>query len=389
MVLWNALEDLRRRENARRGYVEVKTPLLYDVQTYITSGHYDNYRENMFFVQPHEGEEPLALKPMNCPGHMLLFGSQLRSYRDLPIRYAESSTLHRDERGGTLHGLLRVKHITQDDAHVFVTEEQIQDEIDAMIDYVDYLYDRFGVTPRAELSTRPENRLGTDEQWDHAESALEAALAAARTRLRDLARRGNVLRPEDRPPHDRRARPELADGDDSARLPDAGAVRPHVHGRRQPRALAGRDPPCAARLARAVHGDPHRALRRRVPVLARAGAGARDPRRRGASRVRRARFETASPPRAIASRSTTATRRSASGSATPSSRRCRSSSSTETGSRTTRSPSASGEESSRRSRSTSCSPASASSPPRLTAPAVSRSTRRADAFRDLARPGSA
>ena len=176
MVVWNALEDLRRRENLRRGYLEVKTPLLYDIQTYITSGHYDNYRENMFFVQPHEGEEPLALKPMNCPGHMLLFGSQLRSYRDLPVRYAESSTLHRDERGGTLHGLLRVKHITQDDAHVFVTEEQIQDEIDAMIDYVRYLYERFGVTPRAELSTRPEKRLGTDAQWEHAERSLEEAL---------------------------------------------------------------------------------------------------------------------------------------------------------------------------------------------------------------------
>ena len=177
MVLWNALEDLRRRENRRRGYHEVKTPLLYDLDTYKTSGHYENYAENMFFVQPHEGEEPLALKPMNCPGHMLLFGSELRSYRDLPIRYAESSTLHRDERGGTLHGLLRVKHITQDDAHVFVTEEQIQDEIDGMIDFVNYLYDRFGVTPRAELSTRPEIRLGTDSQWDHAEAALEAALA--------------------------------------------------------------------------------------------------------------------------------------------------------------------------------------------------------------------
>jgi threonyl-tRNA synthetase len=107
---------------------------------------------------------------------MLLFGSQLRSYRDLPIRYAESSTLHRDERGGTLHGLLRVKHITQDDAHVFVSEDQIQDEIAAMIDYVRYLYDRFGVAPRAELSTRPEKRLGTDEQWDRAEEALEDAL---------------------------------------------------------------------------------------------------------------------------------------------------------------------------------------------------------------------
>ena len=176
MVLWNALEDLRRRENARRGYVEVKTPLLYDIDTYVTSGHYENYKENMFFVQPHEGEEPLALKPMNCPGHMLLFGSQLRSYRDLPIRYAESSTLHRDERGGTLHGLLRVKHITQDDAHVFVTEGQIQDEIDGMIEFASDLYARFGVTPRAELSTRPEKRLGTDAQWDHAEGALESAL---------------------------------------------------------------------------------------------------------------------------------------------------------------------------------------------------------------------
>jgi threonyl-tRNA synthetase len=176
MVIWNELEDVRRRENAKRGYLEVKTPLLYDIDTYITSGHYENYRDNMFFVQGKEDEKPLALKPMNCPGHMLLFGSQLRSYRDLPLRYAESSTLHRDERGGTLHGLLRVKHITQDDAHVFVTEEQIQAEIDGMIEFARYLYDLFGVTPRAELSTRPEHRLGTDEQWDHAEAALEEAL---------------------------------------------------------------------------------------------------------------------------------------------------------------------------------------------------------------------
>jgi threonyl-tRNA synthetase len=176
MVIWNELEDLRRRENAKRGYVEVKTPLLYDIETYITSGHYENYEENMFFVRSHEEEKLLALKPMNCPGHMLLFGSRRRSYRELPLRYAESSTLHRDERGGTLHGLLRVKHITQDDAHVFVTEEQIQEEIDGMVEYARFLYDLFGLTPRAELSTRPDKRLGTDEQWDRAEAALEAAL---------------------------------------------------------------------------------------------------------------------------------------------------------------------------------------------------------------------
>jgi threonyl-tRNA synthetase len=177
MVIWNELEDLRRRENLRRGYSEVKTPLLYDIETYIISGHYENYRDNIFFVSSkEESDKQFALKPMNCPGHMLLFGSQLRSYRDLPMRYAESSTLHRDELAGTLHGLLRVRHITQDDAHVFVTEEQIQDEIHGMVDYARFLYDLFGLEPRAELSTRPDKRLGTDDQWDRAEGALEEAL---------------------------------------------------------------------------------------------------------------------------------------------------------------------------------------------------------------------
>jgi threonyl-tRNA synthetase len=176
MVIWNELEDLRRRENGRRGYLEVKTPLLYDVDTYVTSGHYDNYAENMFFVEQHEDEKRLALKPMNCPGHMLLFGSQLRSYRQLPMRFAEASTLHRDEPSGTLHGLLRVKHITQDDAHIFCSPDQIEDEIFACLDYASYLYDLFGMEARFELSTRPEKKLGTDEEWDFTESALRNAL---------------------------------------------------------------------------------------------------------------------------------------------------------------------------------------------------------------------
>src|SRR6516162_2804822 len=176
MVIWNELEALRRRENARRGYVEVKTPLLYDVETYITSGHYDNYRDNMFFTRSHGDEREFALKPMNCPGHMLLFGSQLRSYRDLPYRYAESSTLHRDELGGTLHGLLRVKHVTQDDAHIFCSVDQIEDEIFGCLDFAHYLYDLFGLEARFELSTRPDPKLGTDEEWDFTEGALKAAL---------------------------------------------------------------------------------------------------------------------------------------------------------------------------------------------------------------------
>jgi threonyl-tRNA synthetase len=177
MVIWNELEDLRRGENLRRGYSEVKTPLLYDLDTYITSGHYENYRDNMFFVTSHEdSEKQFALKPMNCPGHMLLFGSDLRSYRDLPLRYAESSTLHRDEPSGTLHGLLRVRHVTQDDAHIFCTREQIEDEIFACLDFAADLYDMFGMEARFELSTRPEKKVGTDEEWDFTESALKSAL---------------------------------------------------------------------------------------------------------------------------------------------------------------------------------------------------------------------
>src|SRR5215471_8818374 len=177
MIVWNELEDLRRRENLGRGYLEVKTPLLYDEQTYETSGHLQNYEENIFWVHSHgETERRMALKPMNCPGHMLLFGSRLRSYKDLPMRFAESSTLHRDERGGTLHGLLRVKHITQDDAHIFVSPDQIEDEIFGCLDYASYLYDLFGMDARFELSTRPEKKLGTDEEWDFTEGALRAAL---------------------------------------------------------------------------------------------------------------------------------------------------------------------------------------------------------------------
>ncbi len=176
MTLWNVLEDLRRDENARRGYLEVKTPLIYDKSVWETSGHWAKFRGEMFLVAG-EGEEPHAgLKPMNCPGHMLLFGNQLRSYRDLPLRYAESSTLHRNEPTGTLHGLLRVRHVTQDDAHIFCTREQIEDEIFGCLDFAAFLYDLFGMEARFELSTRPDDKLGTDEEWDFTEGALRSAL---------------------------------------------------------------------------------------------------------------------------------------------------------------------------------------------------------------------
>jgi threonyl-tRNA synthetase len=176
MAIYNALEDLRRRENAKRGYVEVKTPLMWDVELWKRSGHWEKYGENLFRVE--HGDSFYGLKPMNCPGHMLLFNTQLRSYRDLPIRYAEAAVLHRDEPTGSMQGLTRARQFSQDDAHVFCTEEQIEEEIDAMFDYVDFLYDAFGVRElaHAELATRPDNKLGTDEQWDHTEGVLKRAL---------------------------------------------------------------------------------------------------------------------------------------------------------------------------------------------------------------------
>ena len=174
MVIWNELEKIRQRENRKRGYLEVKTPLIYNEETFLTSGHFPKYEDLMFKLEV--DEHRWAMKSMNCPGHMLLFGSKLRSYRELPLRYAEPAPLHRNEITGTLHGLLRVRHVTQDDAHIFCTEEQIQDEIAGAVDYARYLYELFGMTASAELATRPENKIGTDEQWDMTEAALEEAL---------------------------------------------------------------------------------------------------------------------------------------------------------------------------------------------------------------------
>jgi threonyl-tRNA synthetase len=175
MAIFNALDDLRRRENAKRGYQEVKTPLIYDKALWITSGHWEKFRENMFLI-PIDEEHTYAIKPMNCPGHMLLFGSALRSYRELPLRYAEAAPLHRNELAGTLHGLTRVRYVTQDDAHIFCTREQIDSELDGTLDYLRHLYGLFGLEPRAELSTRPDNKLGTDEEWDFTEGELTRAL---------------------------------------------------------------------------------------------------------------------------------------------------------------------------------------------------------------------
>ena len=174
MAIWNELEKIRRTENRKRGYLEVRTPIIYDAETFYISGHFPKYEDLMFKLDV-EGR-PWAMKAMNCPGHMLLFGSRPRSYRELPLRFAEPTPLHRDELSGTLHGLLRVRIVTQDDAHIFCTEEQIQDEIAGCVAYGRHIYELFDLQASAELATRPDNKIGTDEQWDMTEAALEEAL---------------------------------------------------------------------------------------------------------------------------------------------------------------------------------------------------------------------
>jgi len=176
MAIWTELTALWRSENRARGYQEVKTPILYDVELWRQSGHWDRYQDHMYFTEVEA--RPMGLKPMNCPAHILIYRDERHSYRDLPIRYAEQGLVHRHEPSGTLMGLLRVRHITQDDAHIFCTEDQVQEEVVKCLSFGFFLYELFGFEPRLELSTRPEHRIGSDAMWDQAEAALAGALDA-------------------------------------------------------------------------------------------------------------------------------------------------------------------------------------------------------------------
>jgi threonyl-tRNA synthetase len=174
-VLLRLIEREVRGQLERGGYVEIKTPHVLDEDLWHRSGHWDNYKENMFFTQVEDRR--FALKPMNCPGACLVYASERRSYRDLPLRLAEFGLVSRNEREGVLHGLLRVRAFTQDDAHVYCTRDQITDEVDSICQAIDQLYARFGFDQvRVELSTRPDKHIGTEEQWDRAEAALREAL---------------------------------------------------------------------------------------------------------------------------------------------------------------------------------------------------------------------
>lgn len=178
MRLLNALRDWLRAKLLRSGYEEIKTPIILTQRLWEQSGHYENYRENMYFTEI--DEQPYAVKPMNCPGSTIVYRTQLRSYRDLPLRLFEFGLVHRHELSGVLTGLFRVRAFTQDDAHIYCTPEQIQSEIAALLQLVEEVYQAFGFTEKEiYLSTRPEKYIGSLELWNQAESALEAALRAA------------------------------------------------------------------------------------------------------------------------------------------------------------------------------------------------------------------
>lgn len=174
MVLRNILEDFWREKHKKAGYVEIKTPMILNKDLWLRSGHWDHYKENMYTTVIDDVEH--AIKPMNCPGGMLVYKSKMHSYRDLPERVAELGLVHRHELSGALHGLMRVRCFTQDDAHIFMTPDQIESEIIGVMNLIDDFYSTFGFKYTIELSTRPEDSMGSDEQWNIATKALESAL---------------------------------------------------------------------------------------------------------------------------------------------------------------------------------------------------------------------
>jgi threonyl-tRNA synthetase len=174
MILKNTLLDYWREIHTKAGYVEISTPIMLNRQLWETSGHWDHYKDNMYTTVIDDTD--FAIKPMNCPGGVLVYQSEPRSYRDLPLRMGELGLVHRHEKSGQLHGLMRVRCFTQDDAHIFMTPEQIHDEIKGVAKLIDEVYQLFGFKYHVELSTRPEDSMGSDEDWEMATEGLRSAL---------------------------------------------------------------------------------------------------------------------------------------------------------------------------------------------------------------------
>ena len=229
-----------------------------------SSGHWENYKDNMFTTESEKRD--FAVKPMNCPGHIQIFNSDLRSYRDLPLRYGEFGACHRNEPSGALHGIMRVRGFTQDDGHIFCTEEQIQPEVRRVhTGWRMEVYRDFGFNDVAiKIALRPTSALGADATWDSAENALRDALRACGVAVDGAAGRRRVLRPEDRIPPQGFDRALLAVRHDAGRFPDARPPGRRIRGRGQRAQGAGDAAPRDRRLDGALHRHPDRASRRRV-----------------------------------------------------------------------------------------------------------------------------
>ncbi|HHQ68923.1 MAG TPA: threonine--tRNA ligase, partial [Halothiobacillaceae bacterium] len=194
-AIWQVVESYMRDVYRRSGYAEIKCPQILDVSLWKKSGHWDNYQENMFFTESEK--RTYAVKPMNCPGHVQVFNHGLHSYRDLPIRYGEFGSCHRNEPSGALHGILRVRGFTQDDGHIFCTEKQIESEVHAFHEQALEVYKTFGFSDvQVKIATRPEKRMGSEAIWDQAEDALRAALKAANVTWEELPGEGAFYGPK-------------------------------------------------------------------------------------------------------------------------------------------------------------------------------------------------
>ena len=307
-IIWRELEAYMRRRLDAAGYLEVKTPQLMDARQWERSGHWGKYRENMFVVPdeiPHASddedadEQPIlsgnadlmALKPMNCPAHVLIFNQGIKSYRDLPLRLAEFGCCHRNEPHGALHGILRVRQFTQDDAHIFVTEDQLVDEVVEFCDLLDSVYRDLGFDSYAiKLALRPDKRFGVRRGMGPCRAGPARRRQKGGTRDRGIrlgraAGRRRLLCAEARVSPDRRDRTDVAGRDDPGGYRAAGAARCQLHRRRWAEAPPGDAPPRDHRHVRAVHRDPDRALCGQVPAVAGAGAGGGRDHRVGCGRL--------------------------------------------------------------------------------------------------------
>ena len=280
-IIRKAMEDYSRQRHVDAGYEFVYTPHITKGHLYEVSGHLDWYKEGMFPAMHIDAElnedgtvrkpgQDYYLKPMNCPMHNLIFRSRGRSYRELPLRLFEFGSVYRYEKSGVVHGLTRVRGMTQDDAHIYCTREQMKDELTTTLNFVLGLLKDYGLDDfYLELSTKNEDKfVGDDATWDEATRTLAEVAEASGLELDPGSGRSRVLRPQDLRPGQGRPRPHLADVHHPAGLQPAGALRAGVPGRRRHPPAPGDDPPRPVRFRRAVHGRAHRALRRRLPGLA-------------------------------------------------------------------------------------------------------------------------